>query len=148
MYRFPCQHEWKTTLNNSITIMSRVFRMWENPFINGHLFFDCLIFETCPKSSLRRGQQHSCSINRFGLSFLRYISLKSPKSLNHSQVFEGMAPVPFSFISRPKELYLPLFGFNFVLVLLELLLCSNVWVCNRLKKRHKHKYKLHALLCC
>ena len=39
------------------------------------------------------------------------------------------------FVSRPKELDLPLFGFDFVFVLLELLLGSDVWVSHRLRER-------------
>ena len=52
-----------------------------------------------------------------------------------------MAPVLLGFISGPKELDLPLLGFDFVLVLLELLLGCDVWVSHRLgreKTGRKH----------
>lgn len=58
-------------------------------------------------------------------------------SLHHGQVFERVASLLLSFISRPEELDLPLFGFDFVLVLLQLLLCSDVWVCDRLQRPEK-----------
>lgn len=46
-----------------------------------------------------------------------------------------MAPVLLRFITRPKELDLSLLGFDFVLVLLKLLLGCDVWVSHRLRKQ-------------
>ena len=53
-------------------------------------------------------------------------------SLHHGQVFERMAPVLLGFISGPQELDLPLLGFDFVFMFLELLLGCDVWVSHRL----------------
>lgn len=72
------------------------------------------------------------------LSFIPSVLVKRSLlhgSLHHGQVFESMAPVLLRFISRPKELDLPLFGFDFIFVLLQFLLSSNVWVSHRLRER-------------
>lgn len=43
----------------------------------------------------------------------------------------------FRFVSGPEEFDLPLFGFDFVFVLLQFLLGSDVWVSHRLREREK-----------
>lgn len=48
------------------------------------------------------------------------------------------------FIPGPKELDLPLLGFDFVLVLLEFLLGCDVWVSHRLGKENRKLWKLIA----
>lgn len=53
-----------------------------------------------------------------------------------------MAPLLLGFISRSEELDLPLLGFDFVPVLLELLLGSDVWISHSLKETNEDKCKL------
>lgn len=56
-------------------------------------------------------------------------------SLHHGQVFEGLATVLLSFISRPQELDLALFGLDFIEVLLDFLLSGDVGVGHRLARQ-------------
>lgn len=61
-------------------------------------------------------------------------------SLHHGQVLQSMAPVLLGFISRSEELDLSLFGFNFILVLLDFLLGGDVRVGHRLGADEKTKH--------
>lgn len=95
-----------------------------------HMFTSSLM-HTCPTSQSRSRLGPCC------LSVQHQLTSSPLVSLHHGQVFESVAALLLGFISRPQELDLPLFGFDFVLVLLQFLLSSDVWVCNRLQRPEK-----------